>query len=190
MPTKRYIYVVLTQTGTNVSKAIKRFTRAPYNHVSVSSDVELCEMFSFCRLNKNKPLPAGFLNEKIDDGVFQMFGKIPCEIYQFEVDEDQLENYNYVIERFKRDTKLYSYNIIGLLTIALGIPLERKKRFVCSQFVAHVLSSAGIAKFSKPVSLVRPDDFRYLKNGTLIYTGDIKHYYYSQLKIASAEMGI
>lgn len=180
---KRYIYVVLTQTGTNISKAIKCFTRAPYNHTSITSDLELCEMFSFCRINKNRPLPAGFFHEKVDDGVFEMFNSIPCEIYGFEVDDEQLAKYNNLIEHFKKETKLYSYNLLGLLTIALGIPLNRKKRFVCSQFVAHMLAESGIATFDKDVSLVKPDDFRHLPNGKLIYSGDIKKYFSNKLAI-------
>jgi len=183
MNNQRYIYVVLTQTGTNIAKAIQYFTKAPYNHASITSDVELSEMFSFCRLNKNRPLPAGFFQENVGDGVFEMFSSIPCEIYGFEVTEEQLEIYNTVIDHFKKETKLYSYNLLGLLTLALGIPLNRKKRFVCSQFVAHVLTKSGIAEFNKSISLVKPDDFRRLSNGTLIYSGDIKNYSHKELAV-------
>lgn len=172
----RYIYVVLTQTGTRISKAIQRFTKDPYNHSSVTSDIELCEMFSFCRLNKHRPLPAGFMHEKVDCGVFEMFNSIPCEIYGFKVSDEQLENYEKLINHFKLKTKLYSYNLLGLLTLALGIPFQRKTRFVCSQFVAYILSETGIASFDKDVSLVKPEDFRHLPDGILVYSGDMKTY--------------
>lgn len=181
---KRYIYVVLTQTGTKVAKTIKYFTRAPYNHASIASDIELCEMFSFSRFNKRRPLPAGFFHEKVDDGVFEMFNSVPCEIYGFEVSDIQYEKYNELIEHFKQETQFYSYNLLGLLTMALGIPLNRKKRFVCSQFVAHILVETGVAHFNKDVSLVKPDDFRHLPNGVLLYTGDIKKYQSDKLTTA------
>lgn len=178
---KQYIYVVLTQTGTLVSKTIKYFTGAPYNHASITTDKELCEMFSFCRLYTRLPLPAGFINENINTGIFGKFPSIPCEIYGFEVTEKELAKYNKLIEHFKKETKLYSYNVLGLLTVPLGIPIRRTTRFVCSQFVAYVLSQLGVAKFNKDISLVTPDDFRYLNNAVLLYSGDIKKYTYKKL---------
>lgn len=178
---KQYIFVVLTQTGTMVSRTIKAFTRTPFNHVSITTDKELREMFSFSRFNKHRPLPAGFKNEGIHTGVFGLFASIPCEIYGFEVTDEQLARYNKLLAHFKNKTQLYSYNLLGLLTVPLGIPLKRRTRFVCSQFVAHMLTYSGIAKFNKDISLVIPDDFRYLKNAVLLYSGDMKQYTYKEL---------
>lgn len=178
---KQYIYVVLTQTGTMVSKTIKAFTRTPFNHVSITTDKELSEMFSFSRFNKYRPLPAGFKNESVHTGVYGLFSSIPCEIYSFEVTDSQLKRYNDLITHFKTKTQLYSYNLLGLLTVPLGIPLKRRTRFVCSQFVAYMLTYSGIAKFNKDISLITPDDFRYLKNATLLYSGDMKQYTYSNI---------
>lgn len=176
-----YIYIVLTQTGTIVSKIIKCFTRAPYNHVSITTDSELSEMFSFCRYRTRLPLPAGFTNENVNAGLFELLNSVPCQIYKIKISEEQLGEYNRLIEHFKKDTKLYSYNILGLLTILLGIPLKRKTRFVCSQFVAHILEELKIVNFNKDTSLVTPDDFRHLKNAVLLYSGDMKKYTYNKL---------
>lgn len=176
MENKKYIYVVLSQTGTRISKAIKFFTRKPYNHVSVSSDNELMEMFSFCRLHLHRPLPAGFSPEYLEKGVFNLFSIVPCEIYKFEVTEHQYDKYLKTIRHFKNNTDVYSYNILGLLTIPFGIPIRRKHRFVCSQFVAYVLNRCKIAEFSKDISLITPEDFRYLQGGELIYSGNLKNF--------------
>ncbi|MFA5659391.1 MAG: hypothetical protein WC900_08915 [Oscillospiraceae bacterium] len=173
---KRYVYVVLTQTGTNVSRIIKHFTKAPFNHSSVASDEDLNEMFSFCRYYKHSPLPAGFFQENIDTGVFNMFKSIPCQIYAFPATNEQFEKYNSLINHFKKARKLYSYNLLGLFAMAFGIHLKRKNRFVCSQFVAYMLSESGIADFGKDYSLVRPDDFRFNEKAVLMYSGDIKQY--------------
>lgn len=172
---KKKLYVVLTQTGTIPAKMIKLITKAPYNHTSITSDEELLEIYSFCRKHKITPLPAGFVNET-EIGVFDMFSSVPCEIYSFDVTEEQYDEYERIIGHFKAESKLYSYNVLGLLALAFGIPVHRKNRFICSQFVAHVLNECKIAEFYKDLCLVKPDDFRHLENATLVYRGDIKEF--------------
>ena len=41
------IYIVLTHSGTALSKIIKGFTKDEFSHVSISLDKELNEMYSF-----------------------------------------------------------------------------------------------------------------------------------------------
>ncbi|MFT3951865.1 MAG: hypothetical protein QM689_07990 [Oscillospiraceae bacterium] len=176
----RYIYVVLTQTGTVPARMIKWVTKAPYNHASVTCDIELRNIYSFCRISKARPLPAGFVNEN-DLGVFDMFNTVPCEIYAFEASDEQYENYEALITHFKRKNKYYGYNVLGLFALAFGIPIQRKKRFICSQFVAHVLSECKLAAFEKKLALVKPDDFRYLENARLVYKGDMKKFTYDDV---------
>lgn len=167
------IFVILTQTGTMPAKIIKLITKAPYNHTSITSDEELLDLYSFCRKHKMTPLPAGFVNEW-EIGVFDMFNIIPCEVYQFDVTKEQFEKYQEIISHFKSESQLYSYNVLGLFALAFGIPVHRKNHFICSQFVAHILTECKIANFYKDLCLVKPDDFRYLKNAKLIFKGDMK----------------
>ena len=67
------IYIVLSQTGTWFSRAIKFFTKDPYNHASISLDKELNHMYSFGRKKVNNPLRGGFVREYTDKGVFAKF---------------------------------------------------------------------------------------------------------------------
>ena len=59
------IYIVLSHTGTVLSRLIKTFTRAEYSHVSISLDKNLEKMYSFGRINPYNPFYAGFVHEKI-----------------------------------------------------------------------------------------------------------------------------
>ena len=43
------VYILLTDTGTLFTKSIKTYTKAPYNHASISFDVGLEELYSFGR---------------------------------------------------------------------------------------------------------------------------------------------
>ena len=60
------IYIVLTHSGTTLSKIIKGFTKDEFSHVSISLDKELNEMYSFGRLNPYNPFWGGFVHEYID----------------------------------------------------------------------------------------------------------------------------
>ena len=170
------IYVILTQTGTVPARIIKLITKAPYNHTSITSDEELYDIYSFCRKFKKIPLPAGFVNET-EIGVFDMFNMVPCEVYAFDVTDEQFDKYQNLISHFKSSSKSYGYNVLGLLALAFGIPVHRKNRYICSQFVAHVLTECKIAEVYKDLCLVKPDDFRYLKNAKLVYKGAFKNLY-------------
>ncbi len=172
MENNKKIYVILTQTGTIPARIIKLITKAPYNHTSITCDEELYDIYSFCRKFKRTPLPAGFVNET-EIGVFEMFRLVPCEVYAFDVTDEQYDTYQNLIDNFKRKSKIYAYNVLGLFALGFGIPVHRKNHYICSQFVAEILTECGVAKFHKDLCLVKPDDFRYLKNARLVYKGDL-----------------
>lgn len=172
------IYLVLTQSGTRVSQAIRLFTRKPFNHASIAGDESLREMYSFCR-RYNRPLPAGFNQEYVGQGVFGRFEVIPCEIYRFELTEEQRRLYDNTIRYFVSHQATFDYNLIGLGAILVRKNLPRKSKYVCSQFVAYVLEQTGLT-LNKPVFLNTPDDLRCIPEAKLIYSGELNRYFYSK----------
>ncbi len=172
------IYILVTQTGTNISKILKLFTRKPYNHVSISCDPNLQEMYSFCRNTPEKPLPATFNKEIVGEGTFGKFSNIPCEIYKIPVSGRQKNLITKNLEHFKNNREYYSYNLIGLGLIFLHIAYNRKNKFVCSQFVSHILEKSEVdLDFSKPSCLLTPEDFRHVDSAELIYKGELNAFY-------------
>lgn len=174
---QKYIYLILTQTGTRVSRIIKLFTGAPYNHSSISGDSRLEEMYSFCRYYKHRPLPAGFSQEHVNTCVFGMFAHIPCAIYRIPVSEEQFVHYRNLVAYFKQEKNYYSFNLMGFVGNALKVPIHRKRKFVCSQFVAYMLRESGIHSFKKDLFLITPDDFRFIPQAELWYEGNLRDYY-------------
>ena len=71
----RRIYIVLTYTGTILSKIIKSYTKNEFAHVSISLDIELEQMYSFGRIYPWTPLIGGFVHEHINKGTFKKFNK-------------------------------------------------------------------------------------------------------------------
>lgn len=180
------IYIIVTQTGTVISRIIKFFTRKPYNHSSISTDLALSDMYSFCRNYSFSPLPAGFNREIVGEGTFGLYSFIPCEVYRVPVTAEQKEAYLRILNHFKKYRKIYSYNLMGLWSIPFRIHIERKNKFVCSQFVAYIMRESGM-ELHKPVCMHAPEDLRHLPNVTLIYKGELNQYYRSQLLSSSKQ---
>lgn len=174
---QEYIYIVVSQTGTNIAKAIKFVTRKPYNHVSIACDETLSEMYSFCRNVPERPLPASFNQEIVGCGTLGRFSTIPCEIYQIPVTHSQRTEILSMLEHFQQNRKIYSYSILGLCSIFFQINLSRKHKFVCSQFVAYILQKSGIS-LPKHASLCSPEDLRYIPSASLYYEGELNAYYH------------
>lgn len=174
---EKYIYIVLTQTGTIVSRLIKLYTKDPFNHVAITDDITLRKMHSFCRKHIRFPLPGGFVSENINEGIYKIYKHIPCEIYKIKITDKQYHQYNRIINHFSKNSSEYAYNLLGLITIPFGIRYQRCKHFVCSQFVAYILKSCKIINFNKDISLVTPNDLRYIENSTLEFKGNIKDFF-------------
>lgn len=173
---ERKIYVVLTQTGTYFSRAIKFYTKYSYNHTSIALDKDLEELYSFGRRRINFPLIAGFVREQKDGGIFKMYKSTTCRVYELSVTEEEYNQVKEIIDEFEDEYDRYRYNFLGIPAIMLHIPYQRKYHFLCSQFVAYVLKEGKIVDFRKDVSLVMPEDFDELDKGQVVYTGLLSQY--------------
>ncbi|MGM0837672.1 MAG: hypothetical protein ACQEV7_16065 [Bacillota bacterium] len=69
----RYLFIVLTLTGTTLEKMISQYTKDKYNHVSHAFDKDLMEMYSFGRKNPVNPLSGVFLHEDVKNGTLVGF---------------------------------------------------------------------------------------------------------------------
>ncbi len=186
MPKKQVIYILLTHSGSLLSKCIKQYTQEPYSHVSLALDIDLEDLYSFGRLNPRNPFIGGFVREDIIKGSYSRFPNTTCALYSLEINDFQYAALKQEILTFKLNQNKYGYNLIGLLGVVLGIPIERKYNYFCSQFVAALLKNSGISLFQKPIALVSPKDFRQCKFLQLIYEGKLINYnlYLSSYRIS------
>ncbi len=175
--TKRNIYILLTDTGTWFSRMIKIYTKAPYNHASISLDEKLEEMYSFGRKVYYNPLSAGFVKEGVNHGVFFYKKDTKCSIYKLVVSETQYEQLTKNIDQFNCFKDQYRYNLLGVMAIAVNKRLIRKNAFTCSQFVASMLVTSGIYQFEKYIELITPDDITKMPRLELVYEGKLRDYY-------------
>ena len=138
------IYIVLTHTGTTLSKIIKAYTKDEFSHVSIALDSELQEMYSFGRLHPYNPFWGGFVHEYIDKGTFKRFYKTTTRIYSYEITEEQYENLKNNIKQIEVNKEDYKFNIIGLFAVSLNKKIDKEKSFYCAEFVKYVIEKANI----------------------------------------------
>lgn len=168
------IYIILTHTGTVLSKIIKGFTKDEFSHVSIALDIELKEMYSFGRLNPYNPFWGGFVHEYIDKGTFKRFYKTRAKVYSLEITEQQYESIKNYIEQIKNNKENYKFNIIGLFAAGFHKKIKKQKSFYCAEFVKYVMEKADI-KTDLP-DIVKPEDFKNMNELQEIYGGLLRKY--------------
>lgn len=170
------VYVLLTDTGTLFTKMIKLFTDAPYNHVSIAFDEELDEIYSFGRKYPRNPLIAGFIKEDVYFGTYRYFNDTRCLLLKIEISCKQYECIRNVIHSFNNNRHVYSYNLLGLIGVAVGYPINPKNKFFCSQFVAEVFNKSDLDLWDIPPALITPNDFLVHPNFEFVYEGSLYDY--------------
>lgn len=168
------IYIVLTHTGTLLSKIIKKFTKDEFSHSSISLDIKLEEMYSFGRLNPYNAIFAGFVHEYINKGTFKRFYKTKAKIYSLEITEEQYEKIKTIVKQMEENPKIYKFNILGLIAAGFHIKIKIKNYFYCAEFMKYIIEEAGI-KLQLP-EIAKPEDFKKIEQLKQIYSGFLKNY--------------
>lgn len=168
------IYIVLSYTGTILSRIIKLYTRKEYSHVSISLDENLEHMYSFGRLHPYNPFWGGFVQESPHYGTFKRFKDSKIKIYSMEVSEEDYLKIKEAIHQVQDNRKEYRFNVMGLITIMGHYHLKREKCFYCAEFVKHVLDHSNLS-LDLP-ELIKPDDFQRMEGLDVVYTGRLSEY--------------
>lgn len=171
---EKKIYILLTDTGTILTRLIKSYTKKPYNHASIAFDAELIEVYSFGRKTAKNPFIGGFVKEDIHSVLFR---QADCAIYSLSITNDEFQKMYRYIQEIASKKENYRYNFIGLFGVLFKKPIKRKNAFFCSQFVASVLKESKFIDFEeKDLSLVKPSDLTYSANFQLVFKGRLKDY--------------
>lgn len=167
------IYIVLTYTGTILSKIVKIYTKREFSHVSIALDEDLKEMYSFGRINAYNPFWAGFVHEEVDKGTFKRFKNTKARVYSLEVEEEQYDKVVEVIRDIQNNKLDYNFNILGLIGVVINYKIKRERYFYCAEFVKYVLEQSNICDLP---DLVKPEDFKEIDNLDVVYNGQLREY--------------
>ena len=167
------IYILLTRSGTLLSKLVYAATGASYTHASMAFDAELSCLYSSTRKNGYTMFPAGPSKEYLNKGVFRLRDNAPCALYALEVSDEAYSHALCRAEEFMRHSEEYSFNILGLILCALHIRWQRRRHYFCSQFVSEVLQKSGALELPKPSTLMHPSDYAELPELRCLYRGTL-----------------
>ena len=170
----RNIYILLTRSGTILSRLIGLTTAEDYTHVSIGLDEDRCRFYSFGRRNPHRPLPAGLVKEDLADGFFSLHPDMPCALYRLSVNDTTYAALRQQLDAMIARAEHYHYNLLGLIFCLLAIPHSRSNHYFCSQFVGTLLKESGCLSLPRHASLLHPCDFAALPDAELCYSGKMR----------------
>lgn len=109
--THKQIFIVITQTGTMLSRILKRITGAEYNHASLSLSQDLTRMYSFGRRHPYNPFWGGFVIESPHAGTFRRFSDTTAIILAVEITEERYAALEATLEAMWARREQFSYNL-------------------------------------------------------------------------------
>lgn len=169
------IYIILTHTGTILSRIIKLFTQNTYTHVSISLDRNMNSMYSFGRLNPYNPFIGGFVKEGINIGTFKRFKNTKAQVYSLYITDEEYQKLQEIITCMMVNKNMYKFNILGLVYALFRRRCMRKNKFYCSEFVRYVLENSNV-EVNGMTNVIKPEDFKKLKILHLEYEGLLRKY--------------
>lgn len=170
------LYIVISQTGTVISRILKFITGAEYNHASLCLNRDLKLMYSFGRKVPFFPLPSGFVEESPNFGTFKYFSNTKVLVLALKVECDQYSAIEKYINDMVTQKNTYGYNYLGLFLAGLKICHKSHNRYYCSEFIRDVLKLHNINGTEKIAGIVQPVHFLNLPDITRIYCGKLKNY--------------
>ena len=168
------IYLVMSQTGSMLSRTIKLISGKNYNHISLSLSDDLNYMYSFGRKYPYNPFIGRFVIEGIDMGAFLRFKNTSCKVIKVEVTDLQYESLCTNIYDMIENKDKYKYNLLGLFLAAFNVHASFDNKFYCSEFVKYIMEKSDIDVSALP-EITHPTDFMKLDNDVM-YEGLLHDY--------------
>lgn len=164
---KRTIYILLTRSRTCFSRLIHLATQDSYTHASIGLDGPSGPFYSFARKYEHLALPAGL----VEESVTPRRRTVPCCLYELTVSEDVYRSLRRRLSAMYAQREAYRYNLLGTLACYFNLPLQRRRRYFCSQFVADLLEDCGAVDLPKPPALLRPADLCHIQGLRPVHRG-------------------
>ena len=150
----KQLYIVISQTGTLLSRILKQITGAEYNHASISLSRDLERMYSFGRRHPYNPFWGGFVIESPRTGTFKRFSETKVLVLSVSVTEEQHAE----------------------LKEMLDVMWKQEGCYYCSEFVGELLAKSRVDGMEQlRSSIIQPMQFLRMPH-TLLYCGKLREY--------------
>lgn len=170
------IYISLVNSNSPVGKMVAKVTKDKVTHAAIALDYRLESQYSFSRKWDWFPFVGCFKKEDFSQGYYRKIETMWGVIIQIEVTEEQYRNVESILQQFISQRDDYHYSLLKLFANLINKEVIDERGFICSEFVAFVLSEAGICEFNQPLHLVRPQVLYDIFENQVVYDGDVKVY--------------
>lgn len=171
------IFIVLMHTGTILSNAIKKVTRAEFSHACIAFNGSLNPLYSFGGKTRDKGF--GFVIQDPKDKFYKEH-KTHYNVYVMFVSKEARDLMKQRLSYFRKNKDKMKYDTVGLVQVFFNKETDYKNfKYFCSRFVMDIINSGE--SLDKAASLWKPEDIKQLQNISLIQTGD-DFYKYSRTK--------
>lgn len=96
-------------------------------------------------------------------------------MYELEITDEQYYSMKRFVSAMYKRRKEYKFNFIGVFCVMFNKQIKRKKALYCAEFVKYALNSGNLNVNYLP-EIIKPEDFKKLKNAKLIYKGRLREY--------------
>lgn len=172
----KQLYIILSQTGTILSRILRILTGAKYNHASVSLDPTLEVMYSFGRLNPYNPFLGGFVKESKKFGTFKRFTGTRVLVLAIPISADKFDLISEYLSSMYNNRNAYGYNYWGLYLAALRVHHRAKNRYYCSEFVKDILLRFDVTDEKLFTAITQPAHFMQIPDANKVYEGELKKF--------------
>ncbi len=137
------LYIVFTATRYKTGGFIRLMTRGQYNHVSISFDPDLDEVYSFGRLLLHTPFCGGFVREGSERFIYG--GKrAAVSVCAVHVDDAHMRAVRARVNSMLRSGPYhYIYNMASAALVPMRVRAHIRDCYTCIEFAVSILLIAG-----------------------------------------------
>ncbi|MBQ7040257.1 MAG: hypothetical protein IJN39_06785 [Clostridia bacterium] len=182
-----YIYVLITRTPTVVGKVIRRVLDNKYNHMSVCTEKDLSEIYSFGRISVKNFIVGGPLKESYYTLSLGSNENVELCVFRIPVTKHQYEKIQYFIHSVFYDEEGYIYNLPDAIGKVFKRKIKVNKCYTCIEFTKEALAFAGVRAASLLEHAESLDSARQKLKRYTVYEGKYRAYPDVYLKMTDTD---
>lgn len=136
----QHLYIMISNTNTGVGKLIRKRTKYPYSHVSMTLDPTLSKWVSFARFQKQTVFAGGFVVEDV-----QRFASldtyIQVRIFQIPISDEYYDKLSDLFSLAGKDRKYFLYNLFDAFLGAFRHRFRIHGCYTCLGFANAILGT-------------------------------------------------
>ena len=139
----KYIYILFSATPYKTGSFIRHMLHNRYNHVALSFDESLSDMYTFSRRHASTPFFAGFVHESFCR--YEWKGDFSdIKVCRLEIADKKYERLRTHIQKMCRQSDQYIYNFYSAAMTPLHHRVRIRNAYTCVEFVGDLLGIAGV----------------------------------------------